>query len=80
MAAEDSSGFLSPMRKLVPFFQQSRDRWKGKYQKLQRTCKLLRNQTRAVEKSRESWRQRAEAAETRMAEVVQELEQLKFQR
>lgn len=80
MATEERGQLLSPLRKLVPFFQKSRDGWKAKYRKLQSTCKLLRNQTRAVEKSRESWRERAEAAEERVAEMMQVLEQLKFRR
>ncbi len=80
MATEQLAQYSSPVRKLLPFFQQSRDRWKAKYKELQMTCKLLRNQTRAVEKSRQSWRERAEAAERRVAEMRQELEELKLQR
>jgi predicted nucleic acid-binding Zn-ribbon protein len=80
MASQQIDQFSSPVRKLLPFFRKSRDRWKAKYKQLQMTCKLLRNQTRAVENSRESWRERAEAAEARLAEMTQELEQLKFQR
>ena len=71
--------FSSPARKLLPFFKKSRDGWKGKYKELKMTCKLLRNQTRAVENSRECWRQRAETSEARVAELERELEQLKFE-
>jgi len=40
--------------------------------------KLLSNQTRAVEKSRQHWRERASAAELRVGELERQLEELKF--
>jgi DNA-binding transcriptional MerR regulator len=69
--------FSSPIRKLVPFFKRSRDAWKAKYMKLKAARKLMENQVRAVEKSREIWKQRAETSEARLAEVESELERLK---
>lgn len=78
MANENVSPFASPASKLVRFFEKSRNGWKAKYRELKRTCKLLQNQTRAVEKSRESWRGRALAADQRVAELEREIEQLKF--
>jgi SMC interacting uncharacterized protein involved in chromosome segregation len=63
---------------LVRFFESSRDGWKEKHHELKRTCKLLQNQTRAMEKSRASWQARAVAAERRVAEQEREIEQLKF--
>ena len=45
----------SPLRKLARFFGRSRDRWKAKYAALKKSFKLLVNQVRAVEKSREKW-------------------------
>ncbi len=68
---------VSPVRKLVRFFRTSRDRWKAKHQQLKQSCKLLRNQTRAVEKSREQWRESAKAADQRIAELEAEVERLK---
>jgi chromosome segregation ATPase len=59
----------SPLRKLVRFFERSRDRWKAKYQNLKRERKRMQNQVRAVEKSREQWAARAKAAEQRVAEL-----------
>lgn len=69
--------FASPVSKLVRFFEKSRDGWKAKHQELKRTCKLLQNQTRAVEKSRESWRERVVTAEQRIVELEHEIERLK---
>lgn len=79
MTSKYLSQFSSPVTKLVRFFERSRDRWKAKHLVVQKSCKLLRNQTRAVEKSRESWRQRAVTAEARATELEHELEHLKFQ-
>jgi uncharacterized protein YukE len=42
----------SPARKLVRFFESSRDKWTQKYLELQRARKRLSNQVRAVEKKR----------------------------
>lgn len=77
MAEDYLSQFASPARKLVRFFEKSRNGWKAKHRELKRTCKLLQNQTRAVEKSRESWRKRAAEVEQRVAELEREIEQLK---
>ena len=70
--------FSSPVSKLVRFFKKSRDGWKGKHQELKKEAKLLTNQTRAVEKSREQWRERASTAEQRVAELERQMEELKF--
>ena len=69
--------FRSPLRKLVRFFQQSRDNWKQKCQQAKQQCKLLSNQLRAVEKSRAQWRLRAEQSEQQLNELQHELAQLK---
>ena len=77
MAEDFLSQFASPARKLVRFFEKSRNGWKAKHRELKRTCKLLQNQTRAVEKSRESWRKHALASDQRVTELEREIEQLK---
>ena len=77
MAEDYLSQFASPASKLVRFFENSRNGWKAKHRELKKTCKLLQNQTRAVETSRESWRKRAVQADQRVAELEREIEQLK---
>jgi chromosome segregation ATPase len=77
MASSYLSRFSSPTVKLVRFFEGSRDRWKAKQKRLRDERKLLLNQTRAVEKSREAWRERASAAEQRVKELERELAELK---
>lgn len=78
MASNYLSQFSSPASKLVRFFEKSRNRWKAKHSQWKKKCKLLGTQTRAVQKSRETWRQRAEVAEKRLAELEQENEALKW--
>ena len=72
--------FTSPGRKLLPFFVKSRDNWKAKHHELKKEAKLLSNQVRAVEASREHWRERATAAERRAADLERQIEELKLDR
>jgi hypothetical protein len=59
------------------FFQNSRDQWKAKHHELKTQLKIEQNQVRAVEKSRENWRQRAVLAEREQARLAQEIASLK---
>lgn len=67
----------SPVRKLLSFFENSRDQWKAKHHDLKTRLKKEQNQVRAVEKSRESWRLRAEAAEREQSRLAAEIAALK---
>jgi hypothetical protein len=67
----------SPVRKLLPFFQKSRDQWKVRHHDLQARLKKEQNQVRAVEKSRANWRLRAEAVEREQARLAAEISALK---
>jgi uncharacterized protein YlxW (UPF0749 family) len=42
--------YKSPVRKLIPFFKNSRDKWKAKCQAAKYQLKLLRNRLRQMEK------------------------------
>jgi len=64
-----TSQFLSPRHKIVQFLERSRDLWKKKHHELKMQVKLAANQVRAVEKSRQMWRQRAQAAEAELRQV-----------
>jgi chromosome segregation ATPase len=77
LASKDVNEYKSPVRKLVRFFVGSRDGWKTKYAKAKKKCKRLSNQVRAVEKSREEWRSRAEQRDRRIAELEEEVAGLK---
>jgi hypothetical protein len=58
--------FLSPQHKVLQFLQRSRDLWKKKHHELKMQLKLAVNQVRAVEKSRQMWCERAQAAEAQL--------------
>lgn len=67
----------SPLRKLVRFFQRSRDQWKRKHHALKKDIKREQNQRRAVERSRQHWREKATRAERRVCELEAALGALK---
>ena len=69
--------FKSPTGKLLKFFMRSRDGWKAKCQQAKRENKKLANQVRAVEKSRNHWKQVAKQAQHVLAQSQSELEELK---
>ena len=57
-----STTFCSPRHKVAQFLERSRDLWKSKHHELKKQVKLAYNQVRAVEKSRQMWRERAQEA------------------
>jgi hypothetical protein len=65
--------YRSPMRKLLNFFKKSRDQWKAKCQEAKHRNKLLANQTRAVEQSRDQWKLLARTQAEKIAELELEL-------
>lgn len=66
--------FVSPVRKLSRFFLKSRDGWKAKCLSAKYSIKLLKNQVRAVERSRDEWKQKAAEHRRRIAELEAELQ------
>ena len=69
--------FSSPLKKLLQRFLESRDSWKAKHQAIKADHKLLQNQARAVEKSREQWRKQALDLKKRVQELENELQSQK---
>ena len=59
----------TPTKKLLAFFQHSRDGWKTRYLDLKKRAISFSNQVHAVEKSRDTWRVRAKEAEQQLAEL-----------
>lgn len=78
MAAMEQA-YKSPVTKLLRFFETSRDQWKTKHHELKAELKLAYNQVRAVEKSREMWRERAEESAERVRQLEAELAETKTQ-
>ena len=73
----DVDSFCSPRKKLLRFFHSSRDRWKEKCKQAKCELKLTGNQVRAVEKSREIWKERYRAERQENEALRRELEGLK---
>lgn len=69
--------YKSPSRKLLTFFQRSRDGWKAKHHAAKQELMKEQHQVRAVEKSRAAWRAKAAAAQQRVRELEQEVAKLK---
>ena len=61
--------YTSPRRKLVRFFEQSRDQWKAKHHQVQIVRKRLENRVRFLEKSQAQWKSRAKEAEAEVARL-----------
>lgn len=55
--------YKSPTRKLIRFFEKSRDQWKAKHHKSKATGKRLSNRVRFLEKSKEQWKKRVHELE-----------------
>ncbi len=51
--------YTSPQRKLVKFFEKSRDTWKARCLKGQATIHRLKNRATWLEQSRNTWKARA---------------------
>lgn len=65
--------FKSPVRKLVAFFEKSRNGWKEKCRAAKSQSKYWANQARAAMRSREEWRQKAERSACELEQLRQEL-------
>ncbi len=72
MPAVSVDDLKSPVKKLLRFFQRSRNQWKAKYSNLKLECVLLANQVYAVEKSRAAWKAKAKEAQRKLAELEQD--------
>jgi len=66
---EDVGEAKSPDRILLRSLLKSRNQLRAKYRALRADCKRWRNQAAAVERSRNTWRQRALAHEAGLQEV-----------
>ncbi len=64
--------YKSPPRKLLPFFERSRDQWKKKAQERKKTIKRLDNRMRFLEQSKDKWKQKAKELEAELARGEEE--------
>lgn len=70
---KESADYKSPPHKVIAFLKQGRDQLRVKYRELREKLRVAENQARAVAKSRQMWRSRAEAAEAELAELKKTL-------
>ena len=59
MNASDTKDYKSPTRKLVKFFERSRDQWKAKSAEAKAMVKRQKNRIRYLEASKEQWKRKA---------------------
>ncbi len=58
--------YLSPKHKVLALLKSGHERLREKYRVARQQLRTSENQVRAVTKSREAWRKRAEAAEAEL--------------
>jgi chromosome segregation ATPase len=84
METTTETTYTSPRRKLVKFFERSRDKWKAKARAAKTVLKRLGNRVRRLERSNEAYQQHIKALQEHLAEwqakqteTERELEELK---
>lgn len=72
--------YSSPVRKLLAFFERSRDGWKEKYQQVKRLARKLQGRVRTLERSREHWKERAKQLRAELTEQKTKRRPERYQR
>jgi len=72
-ASSPGKTYTSPRRKLVKFFEKSRDQWKSKCREAKALVKRLKNRVRYLEHSREYWKHRSQALAAELAQAKAEI-------
>ena len=83
-SAETRKSYKSPVRKLMRFFEKSRNQWKAKHHQVKRRLKRFQNRMRVLDKREERRKSQVEELEAEVARLrareqalVQEVAQLK---
>ena len=61
--------YKSPVRKLVRFFEKSRDQWKAKCLDAKATAKGLKHRIRYLEQNKAEWKTKAKELEKELARM-----------
>jgi uncharacterized coiled-coil protein SlyX len=84
MEGANEKSYTSPQRKLVKFFERSRDRWKAKSRVAKSVLKRVGTRLRRLERSNADYQQQLVTLQTQVAEwqarhaqTARELEELK---
>lgn len=65
----EAKSYKSPQRKLVSFFEKSRNQWKARCHKAKSKVKQLKNKVRFLEESRQQWKNRTKELERELAQM-----------
>ena len=66
--------YKSPLKKLVKFFEESRDKWKEKYFEKKKELKRTQNRIYDLNNRKEEWKERALKAEKELTNFKSEIE------
>lgn len=70
MNGREQKTYKSPLRKLVRFFERSRDQWKAKCMEAKATAKGLKHRVRYLEQSKEEWQTKAKELEQELTRMT----------
>ena len=73
----EDKAYRSPVRKLMQFFERSRDGWKRKRQEAKVVTRRLSNRVRKLESSRKRWKGLAKQGQQELRRLRSELEAAK---
>lgn len=73
----EAKQYRSPTRKLLKFFERSRDRWKQKCLDAKLRVKRLHTKVADLRASRQKWREEAKRLQAEVARLQAELEEQK---
>jgi chromosome segregation ATPase len=68
-AQDGRKPYKSPQRKLVKFFERSRDQWKGKCREAKAGLKTLKKKLRGVQARQQRWKSRVQALEGELTQL-----------
>ena len=77
MLDTNAKRFKSPYRKLVKFFEESRNRWKAKYQQSKSNVKRLENNNRYLKKRNTQLKEKVKNLESELNQIRAREKQLK---
>jgi hypothetical protein len=69
MNEREEKTYKSPIRKLVRFFEKSRDQWKAKCLEAKATAKGLKHRIRYLEQSKAEWKTKTKELEAELARM-----------
>jgi septal ring factor EnvC (AmiA/AmiB activator) len=72
MNEREQKPYKSSLRKLVRFFERSRDQWKAKCLEAKATAKGLKHRIRYLERSKEQWKTKAKELEKELARIKEQ--------